>query len=118
MRGHHHRRPPIHGGLEGAQLAKVHPRPVGGHGRQRHVRILAGVPVAGKVLHDGDRSRREDPFHRGPPAGGHLGDGAAEAPDSDHRIRRVRVDIEDRGEGQVDPERQEAARGALREILD
>lgn len=121
MGGHERRDPRARGPSEGEQLAAKERPPSRPDDRQLFVGVGGRVPVAREMFPDrkdppGERSLRE----RDPESGHGVrvpGEGAV----ADHRVCRVAVHVEDRGEVHVDPDRAEFGGGrgahALRQAL-
>jgi len=103
VRGHDRRDPGAHGAAEGEQFAakeRFLPHPDGG---KVEVGVDGGVAVPGEMFRDGE----DPPGERSPgerdPEGGRDGRVVGKGPVPDHRVGRVAVHVEDRGEVHVDP---------------
>ena len=103
VRGHDRRDPGAHGAAEGKQFAakeRLLPRPDDG---KVDVGVGGGVAVSGEMLCDGE----DPPGERSPgerdPEGGRDGRVIGKGTVPDHRVGRVAVHVEDRGEVHVDP---------------
>jgi len=107
VRRHQRRDLRARGAPEGEQFAAKERLPSRTDDRQLLVGVGGCVPVPRKMFPDGEDPPGERSFREGDGEGGRgvgiVGEGAV----PDHRIERVAVDVEDRGEVHVDPDRPE-----------
>jgi len=109
--GHERRDPRAGGAAEGEEFAakeRFLPRPDDG---KFEVGVGGGVAVPGEMFPDREDPPGERPLRERDPESGRgagiIGEGAI----PDHRVRRVAVHVEDRGEVHVDPHRAELGGG-------
>lgn len=105
MGGHERRNPRARGTAEGEQFAAKERLPSRPDDRQLFVGVGGRVSVAREMLPDGEDPPGERSLRERDPEGGRdvrvFGEGAV----PDHRVARVAVHVEDRGEVHVDPHR-------------
>src|SRR5690606_945285 len=88
--------------LERWQFDGVQTRSVAFNGRKREVRVGACIAVSGEVLRHRYYPRSLEPGQVGGPELRHRRYGGAERADSDNRVVRVAVDIDDRREAHIE----------------
>ncbi len=103
MRRHHRRDARLDRGPERGQFDLVQAFERMPDHRQPEVRIDVGVAMTGKVLDAGDDPRIGQTPDRGEGSGDHLFDRVPERSGTDHRVVGIVVDIDNRGEVDVDP---------------
>ena len=102
VRGHHRGQARAGGRDEGHQLHLPEPVRVVRQPGEGDVRVLRGVAMPGKVLHAARYAGALQRLRQGDAKAGHAARIPSEGAVADHRVLGVGVDVDDRGEVQVD----------------